>query len=854
MRAVTIHIVCLCVCVCAVPALRHKTVAFLTCVATASPIHTFHLVRAACVLDPGLAGMEQPASSATRVAPLSVDTRGLPGLTFALQALLARHEALMASAETERFEMQQRIDQLETDKRSLEAENARTIQENRALLDQLEALNNCVADSETQIKSLEANLQSTQQAIRKLEVAESRATDLESQAHVLETEQAELQNTLVVTQAEARSAMQRWRKAERGISDLQEKLERIEREAREERERHTDMVNRMEKQHAMEKDLNTAAVRLKGAAAAKTIGDGKNGGVVSHFVRDLLSDNANLQLGIAELREMLMDSNDEIQHLREQLMFHSPADEGEVSGTSTLRVELGSEELDPKTPRSPRSPQRPEPITSLSQELHIHHHYHVTRPAEPKKPLKKKRQGLGQNLFAAPRPFSPSDQASAVQWRLEHRATSPAFVAHSVKDSTSTIPSTRWSVFSDQPSDFAPSSVPSSPMSHHRRRSVFDRDDYESPASPTTSVDPVSPIWTKKHRSQNSDASRRKFSTPRPLYLGEVPEDVPNGDLLACPRNQRTPRHAENRRSITVGFDHTPELTATSPDVFSTDGTPSMPRTPSFDDTFTGSPRPRLHRAPSQESIMSLTGGLDIHTLSCRPNQLALRPLGTVSANTAVQTVVARPTIARGSTEGKRGSVVLRDNLLSLPNLRAASAGATTTAPSATPPDGTPASQPRVASTGGGGGGGLGRLVSWRLWGSKDANRANTAAVEELESGTSTPSPSEGGNESFSPYPASSTTESPGSSIIMEVAQAAGMETPTRDPPPKKKSPPPPPPPPKEMAFSPPRSFGINQSGAIPGFSAFWVAHQQRGPPTQVVPERVDTEALREVLEELPGL
>lgn len=775
--------------------------------------------------------MDQDVSRATQDAPLSLDTHGLPGLTFALQALLARHEALMASAETERFEMQQRIDQLETDKKSLEAENARTIQENRALLDQLEALNNCVTDSETHIKSLEANLQSTQQAIRQLEGAESRATELESQAHVLETEQAELQNTLVMTQAEARSAMQRWRKAEKGITDLQEKLERIEREAREERERHSDMVNRMEKQRAMEKDLNTAAVRLKGAAAAKTMGDGKNGGVVSHFVRDLLSDNANLQLGIAELREMLMDSNDEIQHLREQLMFHSPADEGDGSGTSTLRVELGSEELEPKTPRSPRSPQITEPTTSVSQELHIHHHYHVTRPAELKKPLKKKRQGLGQNMFAASRPFSPSDQASAVQWRLEHRATSPGLVAHSVKDSVSTIPSNRWSVYSDQPSDFAPSSVPSSPLSHHRRRSIFDRDGYESPASPTTSVDPVSPVWTKKHRSQGSDASRRKFSTPRPLYLGELSEDASHGNLPASPRSQRTPRFAENRRSITIGSDHTPELTISSPDVFSNDGVPSMPHTPSFDDTFTGSPRPRLHRAPSQESIMSLTGGLDIHTLSCRPNQLALRPLGAASADTVVQAVVARPTIARGTTDGKRGSVVLRDNLLSLPNLRAASAGA----PSATPSE-TPASQQRVASTGG-----LGRLVSWRPWGSKDVN-SNTA-IEDLESRTSTPSPSEGGNESLSPNPTVSTTESPGSSI-MEVTQTAGMETPTREP--KKK------PPPKEMAFSP-RNFGINQSGAIPGFSAFWVAHQQRGPPTQVVPQQIDTEALREVLEEFPG-
>ncbi|KAF3760887.1 hypothetical protein M406DRAFT_267840 [Cryphonectria parasitica EP155] len=668
------------------------------------------------------------------------------------QALLARHEALMASAETERFEMQSRIDQLETDKKSLEAENARTIQENRALLDQLESLNSSVADSETHIKSLEATLQSTEQSLRKLERAELRANELETQLSVVEAEQAELHNTLVTTQAEARSAMQRWHKAEKGISELQEKLERIEREAREERDRHSDMVERMEKQRAMEKDLYTAAGRLKGAAAAKTIGDGKNGGtVVSHFVRDLLSDNANLQLGIAELRELLMNSNDEIQHLREQLMFHQPADDDDG--------------LDPKTPRSPKQPHRPEPTPSVSQELHIHHHYHVTRPVEPKKPLKKKRQGLTPNIFTPSRPFSPSGASSPAQWRLEHSATSPGFVSHSVKESISTIPSTRWSVFSDQPSDFASSSVPSSPMStHHRRISVFDQD-YDSPASPATSVDPNSPAWTKHYRaSHNHDTGARTFSTPRPLYLGDVPEDEPHRE--------------SNERLITDVSQCTPQLSAsTSPDASTgnpSDGALSMPLTPSFDDSFVGS-RPRLHRVSSQESIMSLSGGLDIHTLKVRPGQLALRPLGSVSAETELSAVIARPTIARGKTDGKRGSVVLRDNLLNLPNLVIS-----VEAPSPTGSEHTPQRQSSASS-------GFGRIVSWRPWGGKNSNHNSpNTATEQASSEASTPAPSE----------------------------------------------------------------RARSTGTIPGFSAYWAAHQMKGPTAQVVPQNVDTEALREGLEE----
>lgn len=712
--------------------------------------------------------------------------------------------------------MQTRIDQLETDKQSLEDENARTIQENRVLLDQLESLNNTVTDSETHIKSLEATLQSSHHAIRRLELSEGKTTDLETQIGILEEEQAALHNTLVTTEAEARSAIQRWRKAEKGISELQEKLERIEREAREERERHAEALKRMEKQRAMQKDLDTAAGRLKGAAAAKTLTDGKNGGtVVSHFVRDLLSDNANLQVGIAELRELLMNSNDEIQHLREQLMFHQPMD-GADGGTNTLRVELGSDELDSKTPRSPNSA-KPEANRGMSQELHIHHHYHVARPSEPRKPPKKKRQGPIGNMCTASRPFSPGAPASPAHWRLEHRATSPALGAHSMKDSVSTVPSTRWSVFSDQPSDFAPSSVPSSPISHHRRISVFDRDSYDTsaPTSPTTSIDPVSPIWTRKHRSQNSGTSMQRFLSPRPLFLDDVLESEPHHEVPVSPRSHVNPGHKVNgaARAIDVTAMASPEpltrASSESPDTLS-----SMPLTPDLDDSFTASLRPRLRHAASQESIMSLSGGLDIHTLQARPSQLALRPLGAVTADTGLSAVTARPTIARARIDGKRGSVVLRDNLLNIPSLLV-------TAAASDSPNEAMESQQRSTS------GGLSRLVSWRIWGN------NSTTTDQPNSGTSTPS-----EETGSPSPnISSPNESPGSSIA-ENSQSGSNEIPVK----RKK-------PPKEVAFSP-RNFGINQPGAIPGFQAYLAIHQQRGPPTKTVPDVIDTEALREGLEE----
>lgn len=729
----------------------------------------------------------------------------------------------MASAENERFEMQSRIEQLETDKKSLEAENARTIQENRALLDQLEALNNTVTDSETHIRSLEATLQSSEQTIRKLEAAEARAAEMENQITNLEVEQASLHNTLVTTETEARSAMHRWRKAERGISDLQEKLEKMEREALEERERHAEVMGRMEKQRAMEKDLNTAAGRLKGAAAAKTLTDGKDSGtVVSHFVRDLLQDNAHLQLGMAELRELLMNSNDEIQNLREQLLFHQPAaGDGEESTTSTLRSELGP---DDEEPTSPKSPSRPEPKTSVSQELHIHHHYHVTKPAEPKKP-KKKRQSPTPNGF--PRPCSPSSPPNhgPAHWRLQQAPPASSYISHSVKDSLSTAPSTRWSVFSEQPSDFAPSSAPSSPTSN-RRPSVFDRGGCETsfPTSPVTSLDPASPAWTRQHGKQPSNASSiRQFSHPRPLFLGGLPQI--NTGVSGMPANKRIPRSTEDRTTVlATAAEDVPDLTTTAASsdestaisMESSDALASMPLTPSFDGSFASSSQTRLHRVTSQESIMSLSGGLDIHTLKARPGQLTLRPLGAATADIGLSAVIARPTIARGCTEGKRGSVVLRDNLLSIPSLLSAGRSMSDTVGSSSLA--APAEEQQRATSAGG----LGKLVGWRPWSGSSSKLPDDGSC----------SPTSDASRSQSPHPPS--TASPGSSI-REITQSRSNS-------PKST-------PPKEAAFSP-RSFGINQPGAIPGFQKYLAFHQRRGPPSKVVPDVVDTEALREGLAE----
>ncbi|KAH8796470.1 hypothetical protein BGZ57DRAFT_863626 [Hyaloscypha finlandica] len=551
------------------------------------------------------------------------------------QALLVRHEQYMHDAEKDRLEMGAKIEKLESDKKALEESNAKNIEENRGLLNQLEGLNATVIDSESHIKSLEATLQSTRQELRKLEGLASRTHDLEVQLAALEQEQELLQKTVITTEEQERSAIHRWKKAERRLGELHDQLERIEREAMDERERHVEVLGRMERQRAVERELDTAAGRLKGAAAATT-GNGKNGSnVVSHFVKDILQDNANLQMGIVELREMLMNSNEEVQMLREQLLLHQPVveDNGDGSGPPTLRAELA--------PKEPPEPQ------VVSQALHIHHHYHAPKKEEIRRP-KKKRNPLNTALFTPPKsmqaPRTPRGQDTANAILSQTAVTIPA----------PTTPTNRWSMQSAQMSDFAPSSVPSSPQSMYRHSGLFDRGfdiDSSRPTSPSSSVDPMSPQFPPRHRKRDSEVSARSFIPPSNFQPHIIHEEE-DGDVEELPDLQ-----------VTDG--------TTPSDVSHDTEEPTHEDEPHRTSQF----QPSLRRTTSHESILSISG-IDIHTLKSRPSQLTitgrtpvLRPYSRLgSPSTAISMdsltsssmITARPTLSR---HGQDSTTYLRSSI-----------------------------------------------------------------------------------------------------------------------------------------------------------------------------------------------
>ena len=724
-------------------------------------------------------------------------------LTFALQALLARHEAYMADAERDRLDLTSRIERLEIDKHQLEAANANKIEENRQLLDQLEMLNSTVSESDTKIKSLEASLLSSQQTVRRLEAAAARAEDAERHLALMEDEQLKLHSELRLTKEDARSHAQRCKEAQRGILDMQDELERMEKEAKNERERHEEVIGRMERQREVEKQLDTAAGRLKGAAAAtKSFGNqGQKSGnaVVSHFVKDLLQDNANLQLGIAELREMLMNSNDEIQTLREQLMYHQPIPQEELSTPSTLKAELG-EDGEPEAENAKR----------LSQELHIHHHYHVAKQ-EVRKP-KKKRQGLTPGVFHPPVTSSP-------QVGLISSPAGPARLSQPDRErqnSMSPTPVQTWVSYSNPPSEFA-SSVPSSPRSN-RVSSLFDNGFFDSggPTSPTTSFDPMSPTW-RGHSKRPSAASYQSFQSFQTIPPLDMISDAPNATATA-PRNYFDSTIHEEDEDATHADEDAPSLV--TPGASADESTTESSE---FSREDYMPPRPGLHRSLSHESIMSLTGGLDIHTLKSRPSQMTLRPIGGLEA--VVTGVTAQPTLSRSSA--KRSDAALRDHFIGIHNIRSVSSPVGSDTAYSSSPASTSTSNNTLT-------GGFGKLVAWRPWGGVSNTNAKAHA------GTTLPNSSASASASALAATLASTSASTSTStskVATPVAASTPKQTST-----SASS--------KHLDRGWNRTPGINQPGSIPGFQQYWAMQRRKGAPARVNAEAIDRDALSEGLQE----
>jgi hypothetical protein len=558
------------------------------------------------------------------------------GLTFALQALLSRHESYIASSEAERAAMATQISRLESDKHSLERKNADIVRENRELLDHLEGLNRTISDSDTHIAALAATLAEAQFEVKRLTGLAARTEELERQLEELEMGRMGMEKELKERDEAERSAVWRWKEAEGRVRSMNDQVERIEREARMERERHVEFVGRMERRRVVERELELerAAGRLKGAAAlTKKEGDGGGGtNVVSHFVRDILQDNANLQAGIVELRELLQGSNEEVQNLRELVLVHQPVsnttqgegeDGGEAQHTTPLNEEL-------EWVAGPKQ---------VPQEVHVHHHYHAKfSTKKDKTPLtrrgSKKRAAIG---LLTPTPGSPIMHNSSPRHSSQHSPPPGA-----LGPPLSYVPpgKGRWSVQSATTGSSAMSSLPNSPHSYfdHRSSSIFDRIESMSetsrPTSPESGGYATPQFGWGPRKGQVSELSLSPFT--------EQPEDAENATSRSARRILRPlddnstlavpPQKADSGVGNIVEEDGIDPLDISTP-------TESAPRTGTEEDCskcrqpnqksesemlleLDGASqelqheplliKPSLRRSNSHESLVSISG-MDIH-------------------------------------------------------------------------------------------------------------------------------------------------------------------------------------------------------------------------------------------------
>ncbi|KAJ5807560.1 hypothetical protein N7447_011016 [Penicillium robsamsonii] len=524
------------------------------------------------------------------------------------QALLHRHESYMAEAEEDRHRLVNSIDDLEREKQQVQAENTRIIEENRILLEQLDSLNQAVAESDNHVKSLTRTLENKEFELRRLTAAATRAAELEVQLALMETEQSKLQDSLVSVHEDEKSAVQRWRQAEHTLRDLHDQVDRIEKEAREERDRHSELVQRMERKRAVERELDSAAGRLKGAAAASELNRNTGGTtVVSRFVKDILQDNANLQVGIMELRDMLQSSNEEVQNLREQVISHQPlAGVDEEDSVHPRPSTTLSEELQAKEERR------------VSQELHIHHHYHTPTPILATKKekgtlnrrVKKRRPALGSPvvMHSATRPHSPR--------RTLHRSQSSGSSMSTILSQTSvSIPphssSRRWSLQSH-----APDSLASSPRSAFRTSSIFDRvergADFSEPTSPESTVF-SSPLM----QARNLKGLDMPFRPIGSFDNHEAPDDLSTFD------DDFYSRQEFSNTGDNVTREPIPEESEPSPSVayFPPMGEPLAT---TQDDILTMHIQSSsLRRSSSHDSLLSVSvAGMDIHTPTSRHKRM----------------------------------------------------------------------------------------------------------------------------------------------------------------------------------------------------------------------------------------
>ena len=757
------------------------------------------------------------------------------GLTFALQALLARHESYVAESQQEHARLDAKIAHLEADRNALQTANERIVAENRELLSKLETLNDSYKASDNTVKTLEALLRDTEIEVRRLNGLARQADDLGIRVQEMDSQRAELMQRLADGETERKSTLTRWRESERKVKQLELEVQKIEWEARMDREKHEEVVARLERERLLERELGGAEGRLKGAAAVQGIESGNGGNVVTHFVRDILQDNATLQAGIVELRELLQSSNDEVQNLRQQVVHHQPIDVDEAEEVVSKSVPL-DQEMAWDHPQ----PQR--------REVHVHHHYHAKLAPKLNKPSTIRRASRRRTIMGAGAFSSPGSSTPSTPTTRPHRFASSPIVPIHLNQPHPQPRRNRWSVHSSTTHNSTMSSLPSSPQSYifDQNSSVFDRieaDDQSSrPTSPESAAGYFSPSGQKPRDAfkpliedddevfdydmkenvpphhQSSPYSLSKVSTqditPKPSQLSVHNEPIQPTPLRPRPPDSVTPTIEEDEEAVTpTTISHPQTISPETPRPDPTDSTSAL-----ADKALPISQveiRPSLQRSSSHDSLVSISG-MDIH-LAKRPHVSASQS-ARIRGNAAYFPLKPTParTISASHATASVTGVYAESSKRSFSSDTQGPAGRTLQHIA-----GVPVSSQKTTGTNPGVVAGLGKMVGLGGWVGRKWGVAPTKSIADLRSHIGAPSrPAPNAVQPTPPLP----VQRP-SMLSLGSGSGSGSNTGSLS-----------------------RTPGINQKGGIPGF---WIPKSSDLYEVQVQPRTVDEEGLKEVLADL---
>ena len=592
------------------------------------------------------------------------------GLTFALQALLDRHESYVSESQQEHQRLTAYIEKLEKESTSRQAKSEKIVEENRRLLTQLEDANASLKDRDSHVKGLEALLRDCEVEGRRLNGLCQRTEQLELKILELEKGRMMLVQQAADAEEETRSTIKRWRESEVKVRQLEQETQRIEWDARKDKERYQELITRLEQERVLERELGGAEGRLKGAAALRGLnGKAKGTNVVSHFVRDILQDNANLQAGIVEMRELLQISNEEVQSLRDQILQHQPVEDNDAQSLSRsipLSEQIGWSQSSPKT-----------------QAVHVHHHYHAKLGKRERTPTirrsSRKRTIVGLGML----PSTPEPSAPTTPIVGPHRFISSPLLPTSLHQPQPIR--SRWSVQSNTTSSSMASNSSKSYFEQHS--SIFDRleagEDSSRPTSPESTGFATSPLkfsLPPAFREVVSDEFEEEEGESRPVVdlakdkgvVGskDSADSAEQQQTVECQPQELTPKPSKiliTKQSIDSSIPPEPPDSALQKDVAcevpSTKPAqivvveepvpqPSLPEQVS-DAGWSRSPRnyedaetamiPALRRTGSHDSLMSISG-MDIH-IAKRPTPSASKSDSILKGNKAY--FALPPTAAR---------------------------------------------------------------------------------------------------------------------------------------------------------------------------------------------------------------